>query len=67
MFLNPLFKHRYQADLVAPRGGDGGRTSEIRDAESGAGIKIRKQYKCHSVKATTQRKTPWFEVTQQTG
>ena len=21
MFLNPLFKHRYQADLVAPPGG----------------------------------------------
>ena len=45
MFLNPLLKHRYQADLVAPPGrGDGGRTSEIRDAESGADIKIRKQY-----------------------
>ena len=44
MFLNPLFKHRYQADLVAPPGEEGGRTSEIRDVESGADIKIRKQY-----------------------
>ena len=50
-----------------PRGwGDGGgRTSEIRDAESGADIKISKQYTC--VKTTTQRKTSWTEVTQQTG
>ena len=39
IFFNPLFKHRYQADLEAPR--EGGRKSEIRDAESGADIKIR--------------------------
>ena len=48
-FFNPLFKHRYQADLEAPRpppprGCGVGRTPEIRDAESGADIKIRKQY-----------------------
>ena len=42
MFLNPLFKHRYQAG--GGGGGGRGRTSEIRDAESGADIKIHKQY-----------------------
>ena len=65
MFLNPLFKHRYQADLETPRGWSGGGESEISDAESGADLKISKQYL--SVKATTQRKTAWTEVTHQTG